>query len=225
MPSLAEFKQMVKDKPEQAMTDYVVHVDQSLDGKPGLDGVIVGNPYGELDVVFEFVAPNIIRMRAPADGETADKRLWYLPWKSRDVAKAVLGEDGAGYFSTSQLNGCRFTIEWTDGSRKQATVLHLAGDFDFKDGSSKREALEETELGPVGDAKLRRRYSIGQSKLPASPKIGKRIVGDETRLYYGGNKASIFGFRDKAGAWQFWAQEMDEKFGRADIGLGKKDLK
>ncbi len=225
MPSLEEFRTLLKENEEKALTDYVIHVDQSLDGQADVNNVLVNNPFAEQEVSFEFIEPNIIRMRPKIEGDGHVRKVWYLPWKSRDVAKGDLDETGARFFSTSQLNGCRFTIQYADATRKRATVLHLAGDFDFKDGSTQRETLETQELGAVGDAKLRRRYSIGQSKLPASPKIGKRIVGDETRLYYGGNKASIFGFRDKTGAWNFWAQEMDEKYGRADIGKGKKDLR
>lgn len=222
MASLEEFQQLIESDPERAMDEYVVHVSQDLDGTPNEQQVLVNKPFGEQDVVFEFVLPNIILLRAKAASEEAHNRLWYLPWVSRDVAKADLGQEGAQYFSTSQLNGCRFTVQYTDGSRKHATVLHVAGNFDFKDGSTRREELETSAIGPVTNPALRRRYSIGQSMLKGQKK--KRIVGDETRTYYGGNKAWIFGYRDDSGAWQFLAQEMDEQYGRADSSKGTKAL-
>jgi hypothetical protein len=230
MASLAEFQQLLKEqKYDQALTDYVIHVDQSLDGTVGQGDVLIGKAFGIQNVAFQFVDPNIINMRAKTEGDSSLKEVWYLPWVSQGSARADLDGTGPSYFSTSQLNGCRFTIQYADEHKKKATVLHLAGNFDRSIGSMKRDELETSELGEMKDTRLRRRYSIGQSpKMPGATKekgsLQYKILNDQTRMYYGGNKASIFGYREKGGAWLFWAQEMDEKYGRPDIGKGRRNL-
>jgi hypothetical protein len=224
MPSLEDFRAKLKSDPETALKTYLIEVSQTLDGTPGPDDVLVPKPFGEQDVVFEFVAENTIRMRARLLTDAEFKTVWYLPWVSRGAATARLDGTGSPYFSTSQLTGCRFTIQYADMSHKVATVQHLGGNVDG--GSAGRDRLEDQTLGPVSNPALRRRYSIGQNKLPGAvrhkPTLQFRVVGDETRVYYGGDVASIFGYRDGGGAWHFWAHEIQT---RGEVkALGRQDI-
>ena len=236
MPSLEEFQEMLDQDWDAALRTYVVHISEDLDGT--ISGTTIKRHAPErrdVEVVFESIRDTyVILMRAKTGGDAGGKLVSYLPWSPSSlggIARADLDGSGPRYFSTSQLSGCRFTVQYADALKKRATVLHLAGDFGSSDGSGAREALETGALGSAPPGGLRRRYSIGQSAVPGLKSktsftdwgYQKKIGGDAGRIYYDGNKASVFGFRTDDGAWHFWAQEMVEG-GAADKGLGRKDI-
>ncbi len=226
MASLEDFRTKVAANADAAFRDYILHIDEmSLDYATGDNGELVPDAFKVVSIVFEFSDPNVITMRARQDNDPRDKirKMSYLPWKNAGidagVAKATLDDKGPAYFSTSQLTGCRFTIQYGDASRKTATVLHLAGDVQGgkkPEGSATRDGLELANLPQGSDMKLRRRYSVGQMKPALFKKVG---VESGTTLYYDGGKSAILGFRGTDGGWNFYAAE--EKF---EKGAGFRNL-
>lgn len=222
MASIAEFLEILSVDVEKAFRTYFFNVDSGLDGD-----------YSKLQacrvqtVGFKFEEPNKIVMCDPANSPMAyEDQIWYLPWLHKSASKAVLDGKGPGYFSTSQLDGCRFTIQYHDDSRKKATVFHLAGNVGRdKQGSGLRDDME-TASGLDNDAppRLVRRYSI-----TSGIQSNEEPKGNDFKLKYDGDKAWIFGFRDDDGAWQFYAQQMAEARGRfpdsPPIGKNKKGLR
>jgi hypothetical protein len=224
MPSLEDFRTKVALNADAAFKDYVLHIDEmSLDYAPGANGQLIAAEFKpSLMVVFEFSEPNIITMRAKRDTDEGGREISYLPWKNASdggMAQARLTGGGPPYFSTSQLTGCRFTIQYDDGSRKTVTVQHLAGDVQGgkkPEGSATRDSIETRNLPTGSDLQLRHRYSIGQMK----PLQFKQLnLASGITLYYDGGKAAIFGYRNKGGVWVFYASE--EKF---DSGVGLRNL-
>lgn len=203
MPSIAEFLELLSEDDEKAFRTYFFNIDGSLDGD-----ISKSQDCRRQEVCFEFVDPNVILMRDPGSNPTEYRNeIWYLPWRHRGASRADLGADGPAFFSTSQLDGCRFTIQYHDDSRRTATVYHLAGNVD---GGSKGRSQLELKAGLKSDAPpgLTRRYSMSSGKTSFSEKLGKDFL-----LKYDGDKASIFGFRDEKGAWHFYAQQMREPRG------------
>src|SRR5262249_16817293 len=141
-------------------------------------------------------------------------RIWYLPWKRWDgvnemsgLSQAVLDEKGPGIFLTSQLTGCRFTIQYHTGDKTKATVLHLAGNYgENAKGAKARENVEGKSLETVPNGVPRRRYSIGRySKKPNLMPLPL----DGVRTYYDGGMATVLGVRGKDAKWRFFAQQYD----------------
>lgn len=171
MPSLQEFKDLLSTSLEQAMKDYVViNHTESVDGNVG-----VLQACSEREVVFDFEGPNKIMIRARRESELADQTLWYLPWLWDGLSKADLDGTGSSYFSTSQLTGCRFTIQFHDSTRQRVTVMHLAGTLGTgrKKGTEARDELEGSALAELGktvtvEESLRRRAMSGSPRRVAS---------------------------------------------------------
>ena len=202
MPSIPEFLELLSVDVEKAFKTYFFNIDgESLDGD-----ITKEQACRRQKVRFDFVEPNIIRMSA-LGGKDAEyqNEIWYLPWRLDGASRADLNDSGPAFFSTSQLDGCRFTIQYHDASRKNATVLHLAGSVGHQSsGSAIRDGMEtdsglKTDLPP----RLTRRYSISKGQKSAFEKVGENFS-----LKYDGNKASVFGFRDGGNAWHFYAQQM-----------------
>ncbi len=221
MPDLDDFRTKLASDAAVAFKDYVMHFDEmSLDYADDGNGQLVPDEFKVIEIVFEFVPPNVIMMRAKREGDIGGREISYLPWKKADFggsARASLDGSGPRYFSTSQIDGCRFTIQYGDESRKTCTVLHLAGDVSGgkkPEGSATRDGLEAQGLPNGADPLLRRRYSIGQMK-PAKFKQ----LNTGTTQYYDGGKTAVFGYRNSSGAWVFYGAE--EKF---DSGSGLKNL-
>jgi hypothetical protein len=230
MPSLEDFREKMNRNADEAMKEYVLLVDcVSLDYAPALGGPPIQDEFKIVPVIFEFSAEgtkSFITMRGRKASDPAGRDISYLPWKnaaSGAVAKATLDGSGPAYFSTSQLDGCRFTIQYHDANRQTVTVQHLAGDLGGSgtDGSVARD-LKEAENMPAGaKPELRRRLSFG----PGEGKLGK--VGRDYKatrpdtIYYDGGKSSVFGYRNSAGAWVFYAQDIDN---RTNKGKGLKNL-
>lgn len=203
MASLAEFLQLLDQNVDRAFRDYVFNVDSaSMDGDISQLQACTAR-----DVGFEFRPPNVIVLRAAREGDAWRSEMWYLPWMYNGASKAYLTGEGPAYFSTSQLDGCRFTVQYDDANRKKATVFHLAGSVGHqKSGSLKRDEMAlaaglKTDL-PEGRT---RSYSISSGVKPKFERIGEHF-----KLQYSGNKAWVFGLRDDAGAWTFYAQEILE---------------
>ncbi|HTW72139.1 MAG TPA: hypothetical protein VME47_19805 [Acetobacteraceae bacterium] len=223
MASLQDFREKLAQNANRAFTEYVLIIDEmSLDYATGEDGTLVQDEFKVVTVVFEYSGPNVITMRAKRESDEGGRQISYLPWKNAHaggISQARLTGDGPQYFSTSQLTGCRFTIQYDDASRQTATVLHLAGDVQGEkkpEGSATRDGLEQNALSPQAKPTLKRSYSIGQMK---SAKFKEMGVATGTKLYYDGGKAAIFGYRKKSGAWTFYAAE--QKFG---LGAGLVNL-
>ncbi len=202
MASIDEFLVLLIQDVDKAFKSYFFNIDAaSLDGDTQQAQVC-----RRQKVRFDFVEPNRIVMSA-LDGADADyqNEIWYLPWRIDGASKANLGAEGPPFFSTSQLDGCRFTIQYHDASRKTATVFHLAGTLGHQEAGSKARNALETDAGLPSDApaKLVRRYSISQGTKSKFESLGKDFT-----LQYDGDKAAIFGFRDDSGAWRFYAQQM-----------------
>jgi hypothetical protein len=215
MAGVKEFLAMLDSDCEKAMKTFVIHIDAtSLDG----DGTDCSLKRIEATFDVEDDKNNVLLLRGKKTGDTDCTPIWYLPWNQVGVAKATLDQSGPDFFSTSQLDGCRFTIQY-DGGRKKVTVLHISGRVDGagKAASAARDQQEADALG--APPQLVRRYSYG--KFAGTKAIAEK---DNTRLFYGGNKASIFGVRDDDGAWYFFAQEIDARFGSADKALGVKGI-
>jgi hypothetical protein len=228
MPSLEDFRTKLNgddNARQQAMTDYVINVDAaSLDGDTSKLQAC-----REQEVSFVFQDPNVIIMRAKQGGDANAKKIWYLPWFVDGASKAVLGPDGPAYFSTSQLDGCRFTIQYDDASRKRATVLHLSGRLGMGNKLSEaRNAKEVEEFGALPHGPLVRRYSSASLAKTGSPKLkaekAAKALKDNETILYSGNKAFIWGFRKKDGVWDFFAHEIENDWQRGDTGLGYKAL-
>lgn len=231
MPSLGEFRAQMEINADQAMRDYVLLVDcKSLDYATSPEGALIQDNFKTVEVVFDFAIVNglnVITMRAKKASDPKGRPISYLPWKnaaSGAMAKATLDEAGPAYFSTSQLDGCRFTIQYHDASHKTVTVQHLAGDYGGSgtDGSAQRDVLEAQHMPAAADPTLRRRLSFG----PGQGKTGQRAgpiyrAGRQDTVYYDGGKSSLFAYRNNKGAWVFYAQDIDSRNGR---GLGLKNL-
>lgn len=200
MPSIPEFLELLSTDVEKAFRSYFLNIDGSLDGN-----IEISQHCRIRKVCFEFIDPNIILMRDPGSNPTEyPDEIWYLPWRHRGASKADLDGSGPAFFSTSQLDGCRFTIQYHDTSRKNVTVYHLAGNVDG--GSKGRDQLEAKAGVKSGLPSGRtRRYSVSSGAKSFSEK-----VGEDFSLKYDGDKASIFGIRDDDGAWHFFAQQMRE---------------
>jgi hypothetical protein len=220
MAGIEEFLKLLDEDIDDAFKKYFFNVDaKSLDGDE-----TVKQDCRVQKVCFEFVEPNRILMRDPGGNPTKyQDEIWYLPWVRDGATKANLGGDGPPFFSTSQLDGCRFTIQYHDTSRKNVTVLHLAGNVGHQSSGSEKRNKMETEQGVKTNLapKLTRRYSISKGKKGVFEKVGQ-----DFSLKYDGDKAMIFGFRDADGSWDFYAQQMmgsgsvdEPPFGKAAKGL------
>lgn len=229
MPSLEDFRQKLASNADDAMKEYALLIDfASLDYAAGVNGETVFADFKRVSVVFEYeliAGKNIIRMRAKSGADVDGKEISYLPWKnaaSGAVARATLDGDGPAYFSTSQLDGCRFTLQYHDADRKKVTVLHLAGDYggSGKDGSEARDQLENAALPAAANPQLRRRFSVGTG-VGKMGRIGSTYkAGRADTAYYDGGKATVFGYRNKQGAWVFYGQDMTT----SNQGQGLKNL-
>src|SRR5262249_58928798 len=178
--------------------------------------------FEEIDVALDYRAETVLVRRANANDSTANSmRIWYLPWKDQDsggMSKADLTEKGSGIFLTSQLTGCRFTIQYHSADMTKATVVHLAGTYGrTADGSKKRDELEQQALATVPTGGRVRRYSIGN----LAHKPWQLLPNDGTRLYYDGEKATILGVRGRDSIWRFFAQQYD-MVGKASKDPSKK---
>jgi hypothetical protein len=204
MASLAEFQILLAGDWERALRDYVVQSHDSLD-LVQRGGTIEATLPRTVNVGLDFVTPNRITMRAAETGEDYYP-ISYLPWKPGFVTGMTLDGTGPRYFSTSQLDGCRFTIKFTDSTRTQVTVLHGAGRELSRQG---REDGEAAALASVASSERTRRYSMTLGKVGLTP-----FVSDGTRQVYDGRKAWIFGVRSETGQWSFGAQAQtwDDKF-------------
>lgn len=215
MPDLEDFLIKLEQDPVVALNEYNFKVDEeSLDFVPGQIGI--QDEYKQVDVTLVDEAQTI-KLRAMTSGDSPRNslRIWYLPWKRWDkvnqmsgVSEATLDNKGPGIFLTSQLTGCRFTIQYHSGDMTKATVLHLAGNYgENLKGAQARESVESEALTnvPTGGM-LRRRYSIG--RYSKNPKFFKLPV-DGVRTYYDGEKATVLGVRGKDGKWKFFAQQYD----------------
>ncbi|MEE2730725.1 MAG: hypothetical protein VYA55_07860 [Pseudomonadota bacterium] len=212
MPGLEDFLTKLDSDALSALTEYKFLVDEvSLDYVKGQN---VRAEFQQMDVALEHDANTgtyILRGANDSDTTRNSLRIWYLPWKHWDgqnemsgVSKAVLDNRGPGLFLTSQLNGCRFTIQDQSGDGSKVTVLHLAGNYGQNlKGAQARETVEAASLENVANAASRRRYSIGQySKNPKYMKLPNQGV----RSYYDGGMATVLGVRSD-GKWQFYAQQ------------------
>ena len=224
MPSIEDFRTKMASDANAAFTDYILHVDEmSLDVATDESGRQSVAEFRVVKVAFTFADPNVITMAASLAGT----EMSYLPWKNAGLggmARARLDGTGPAYFSTSQLSGCRFTVQYDDAGRTTATVLHLAGDVvggKKPEGSDTRDVLQAANLPQGADARLRRSYSIGQMK-PLAYKEAKIAAG--TTLFYDGGKAAIFGYRNRAGVWTFYAAEerFDRGVGLTNLSTGQK---
>jgi hypothetical protein len=227
MPSLEDFLDKLETDADVAFSDYILLIDCTSLDYSGPKGQEVQAEFKRVSVLFEYAPDNIIRMRAKKDSDTGAKEISYLPWKnaaSGGVSKVTLDGNGPAYFSTSQLDGCRFTLQYHGADRKKVTVQHLAGDLggpSVKTGSTARDTLEAQSLLASPDAPRPRRYSIGSGP----GKMGKagqalRLANPET-TYYDGGKAAVFGYRNDQGAWVFYGAEIDNQSG---TGRGLKNL-
>jgi hypothetical protein len=227
MPSLKDFRDKLESNAEAAFSDYVLLIDcVSLDYS-GPQGQEVQAEFKRVNVIFEYSPENIILMRAKKDSEPGGKEVAYLPWKnaaSGGVSKVTLDGDGPAYFSTSQLDGCRFTLQYHGADRKKVTVQHLAGDLggpSVKTGSTARDTLEAQSLLTSPDAPRPRRFSIGSGPGKMG-KVGQTLRATKTdTTYYDGGKAAVFGYRNNQGAWVFYGAEIDNQSG---TGRGLKNL-
>lgn len=222
MPSIDEFLELLSRDVDTAFKTYFFNIDgKSLDGD-----ISAKQECRHQKVRFDFVEPNVILMSALGDGGAEyENEIWYLPWMHSGSSRADLDETGPAFFSTSQLDGCRFTIQYHDESRTKATVLHLAGNVGHQSsGSELRDEMEATEkLSADLPPRLTRRYSISKGKKSSFEK-----VGEDFSLKYDGNKASVFGFRREDGSWHFYAQQMMGYEGEADkppVGRKSKGLR
>ncbi len=227
MPSLADFREKLKDDTDAAMTQYSILIDA-----PSLDYTGVGtenvafDEFKQVKVVFEYkleTGKHIISMRAASNGD--GRKIWYLPWKNDAfgaVAKATLDGKGPRYFVTSQLDGCRFTIQYHDTDRKTATVLHLAGDHGGpgKLGSEKRDVLETQNLPNGSKPTLKRRFSIGFGPGKNSASGAAYKLSRSSTSYYDGGMGTVFGYRNKADAWVFYGLDIERNQGKGLINLG-----
>jgi hypothetical protein len=223
MPSLDEFRRLLEGNADDAFKQYSLLIDCDR-----LDFAVGGVGHDEFKICkVSFVyqqmdGKDVILMTPDANG----KDISYLPWKNASeggIAKATLNANGPKYFSTSQLDGCRFSIHYHDAEHKTVTVQHLAGDAGGagSDGSRVRDDLERNGLQGKQPVVLQRRYSIGlgQGKLG---RIGAQFKsGRAETTYYDGGKAAVFGYRNKAGAWVFYGAETDVRKG---AGAGLKNL-
>jgi hypothetical protein len=227
MPSLEDFRDKLNTDADTAFREYVLLIDCASLDYSGPQGQEVQAEFKRVGVVFEYTPENIIRMRAKNGSDAGGQEIAYLPWKnaaSGGVSKVTLDGDGPSYFSTSQLDGCRFTLQYHGADRKKVTVQHLAGDLggpSVKTGSTARTALEAQNLLASPDAPRPRRFSIGEGP----GKMGKagqalRAANPET-TYYDGGKAAVFGYRNNQGAWVFYGAEIDNRSGQ---GRGLKNL-
>ncbi|WP_282605192.1 hypothetical protein [Pelagibius sp. Alg239-R121] len=218
MASIAEFLELLSEDTEKAFRTYFFNIDGSLDGDE-----MVLQECRRQKVCFEFQEPNKIVMRAPGGKEAKyGNEIWYLPWMRSGTSKAHLDGSGPPFFSTSQLDGCRFTIRYHNDSRTRVTVLHVAGDV--PGGSKQRDGME-TKAGLKASPHPRRtrRYSVSRGAKSATEK-----VGEDFKLRYDGNKASVFGFRDCGGVWHFYAQQMmkyPDEADRPPLGRAGKGIR
>lgn len=182
MPSLEDFREKMTRDADEAMKEYVLLVDCfSLDYAPAVGGPPIQDEFKVVPVIFEFSAAgtkSFITMRGRKASDPAGRDISYLPWKnaaSGAVAKATLDGSGPAYFSTSQLDGCRFTIQYHDASHKTVTVQHLAGDLGGSgtDGSAARDRKQAEGMPADANPTLRRRLSFG----PGEGKLG-RVAGN-----------------------------------------------
>ncbi|MBV9122217.1 MAG: hypothetical protein JO112_02510 [Planctomycetes bacterium] len=231
---LEDFLIKLEANAETALNEYQFLVDVGLDS--------LTEP--QIDVAADFAGDAItIRPMGTNDTTLNSLRIQYLPWRpptwvgtedtgafdDTGVTKALLDDTGPGIFLTSQLNGCRFTIQFHDGGMTKATVLHLAGTYGSnKKGAEKRESLENVQLQnvPTGGGH-RRRSSFGQDmglkkKLNPKTKFQPFGFGQGGRTYYDGNKATILAVRGKDGVWRFFAQEYWEE---GNVFIHSKELK
>lgn len=215
MASVEEFLELLQTDLGKAMRDYAFNVSEDLDGDTlRLQACTVRT------VAFEFKPPNVIWLMPGEEKSKHASEMWYLPWLRSGTSAATLGGDGPAYFSTSQLTGCRFMVEWLSKDHKSAKVLHLAGDVGTgpKGTKARDEMAKKAGVDPTDNSGRVRSYSMSSGK---KPKVEK--VGEDFRLRYDGNKAWVFGVRN-AGVWSFYAQELFALFGKADEALGLRDL-
>jgi hypothetical protein len=224
---LEDFRDKLKSNADTAFKEYVLLIDCASLDYAGPQGQEVQAEFKRVSVIFEYSPENIILMRAKKGSEAGGQEIAYLPWKNKasgGVSKATLDGDGPSYFSTSQLDGCRFTLQYHGADRKKVTVQHLAGDLGgpgVKTGSTARDALEAQSLLTSPDAPRPRRFSIGSGPGKMG-NAGKTLRVDKPdTTYYDGGKAAVFGYRNNQGAWVFYGAEIDNQSGS---GRGLKNL-
>lgn len=227
MPSLDEFKTLLDSNADEAFRQYSLLIDYDQ-----LDFNAARTAHDEfksvtVTFVYSEIAGNpVILMTPAADG----RKMSYLPWKNASegaIAKITLNDKGPNYFSTSQLDGCRFALQYHDTDHRVVTVQHLAGDVagtTGKAGTAERdrlEALAAPDLPATATPDLRRRLSVGRG-VGKNGRIGATFKASRPdTTYYDGGKAAVFGYRNKSGAWVFYEAETDEGTGR---GVGLKNL-
>ncbi len=227
MPSLEEFRTLLAQDADAAFKAYALLINcASLDYVETSPGVFGFDEFKNVKVAFAYQVEDgkdAIIMSASNDPTAKDAS--YLPWKNAEnggVSKATLDGSGPAYFSTSQLDGCRFTIQYHDADRKTVTVQHLAGDLKAqgRKGYELRDDLETANAPPNADPVLRRRFSIGSGpgKTGGAGKILKESRPDT--VYYEGGKAAVFGYRNGSGAWLFYGAEMTPR----NVGQGLRNL-
>lgn len=114
MPGVEEFVNLLATTPAGALDQYLVK-DHSL----SLDAnsfSVEEKECVQRHVVFDSIQPNRISMRAADQGEPT-RRTLLSALGERSLSKADLGGAGPAFFSTSQLTGCRFTIQYPAAPR------------------------------------------------------------------------------------------------------------
>jgi hypothetical protein len=225
MASVEEFLALLRTDLDSAMREYAFNVSEDLDGDTGKLQACTART-----VAFEFKEPNEIWLMPGEEKSKHTSEMWYLPWLRSGTSVANLDGEGPSYFSTSQLTGCRFMVEYLSSNRKSAKVLHLAGDVGTGPKGTKLRDEMAVAIGvdPTDNTGRVRSYSFGSGK-----KSNPKNVGTNFKLRYDGNKAWVFGVRDGSGAWNFYCQEMNAKIGPSpalnrpaipDKPLGLRDL-
>lgn len=208
MASLEEFRSLLHEgSTAKAFADYELDFNSEAFDKFGNVQV---KGY-ETQIEWRFEEPNHIKMhKADAGG----RKIFYLPWASKDVTSVTLDGDSPAYFLTSHLSNCRFTIKYHDGEGKKVTVMHVAGDVKGGSGiggSKARDQLEERVELP-SDVVRSRRLSVGGHK--SFGKIGQAHMekqkAERGTAYYD-SYARVFGTRKSDGGWVFYMQDINHE--------------
>ncbi|WP_347985958.1 hypothetical protein [Methylomonas sp. AM2-LC] len=210
MPSLTEFKELVKSNPEQAFLDYVLEIDEeSFDWQDSNAG-IRAEP-GPRDIEWQFEEPNKIKMYPSLNQDTA-KKIYYLPWKNKSLTQVTLDKDSPAQFLTSEFSNCRFTIHYHDAEGKTVTVMHIAGDVtgggSISGGNTRNDM--ETNAPLPSPAVRSRRLSVSKPVPGFKGAAWKKYDATAKDTVYYDSQAVVFGYRKKNGGWVFYAQNLDQ---------------
>ena len=205
MPSLEEFRQLLHDgDSEQAFSNYELDFNSEAFDAFG-SGAVSGY---EVDIEWTFESPNKIKMERAL---TSGKKIYYLPWASKDVTTITLDGDSPAYFVTSHFSNCRFTSKFHDDQGKKVTVMHVAGDTGgggTVEGSQQRDALESSVT--VENVTRTRRLSISNQKVGRKGKL-HMAKGIQAGTSYYDSYARVFGVRRGNGNWVFYTQDFNQR--------------